>query len=72
MKARFSEFGYGYTVTEELVRAVRRIKPSVPAPFFPSLYKEGQSGFGYDMRLRGVPVFLQFKLSEYMKGTGAS
>src|SRR5262249_32788540 len=38
------------------------------APVFPSLIEEGKSGGGYDVKLerRGIPIFLQFKLSDYM------
>ncbi len=41
-------------------------------PLFPSLYQEGQRGGGYDVRLNrpGVPLFLQFKLSERMSSRG--
>lgn len=62
-----SEFSYGYAVTEELVHKSRRFM--VDAPYFPSLRKEGQAGGGYDLRLdrRGVPLFIQFKLSDCMK-----
>nr|WP_199045499.1 hypothetical protein [Dyella sp. ASV24] len=66
MKPDVSEFSYGYAVTEELVARWRaRI---VAAPHFPSLYEEGKSGGGYDVKIpvKGIPVFLQFKLSDYL------
>jgi hypothetical protein len=68
VKPDISEFSYGYAVTEALVR---RWRPNLDtAPVFPSLIEEG--GLGYDVNLvrRGVPYFLQFKLSDCMvRGT---
>ncbi len=63
MHPDFSEFSYGYAVTEEIVTANNAIL--VAAPLFPSLYQEGKVGGGYDVKLpmKGIPVFLQFKLS---------
>jgi len=42
--------------------------PLVAAPVFPSLYQEGQAGGGWDVQLSrpGLPLFLQFKLSDLM------
>jgi hypothetical protein len=39
------------------------------APSFPSTTLEGKKGYGYDVRLglKGIPVFLQFKLAHCMK-----
>ena len=70
MNPNFSEFSYGYAVTEELVTAMKAAV--VAAPVFPSLYEEGKKG-GYDVKipLMGKPVFLQFKLSEYLERTNA-
>lgn len=67
MKPDFSEFSYGFAVTEELVSMHRAIV--IGAPMFPSLYEEGKSGGGYDLKipLKGKPVFLQFKLSDQLK-----
>lgn len=62
----FSEFSFGYAVTEELVS---RLKGSFSgAPVFPSLYEEGRPGGGYDLMLNrpGFPLLIQFKLSEKM------
>jgi hypothetical protein len=37
------------------------------APVFPSLIQEGRTGGGYDVLLEpGFPLFLQFKISQYM------
>lgn len=64
VKPDISEFSFGYAVTEALVR---RWRPHLDtAPVFPSLVAE--AGLGYDVSLvrRGIPYFLQFKLSECM------
>lgn len=72
MRPLISEFSYGYALTEQLVSLNRsRIKV---APVFPSLYKEGKDGYGYDVSIQwgSIPVFLQFKLSDYMTGRSNS
>ncbi|MDP2935001.1 MAG: hypothetical protein Q8O86_00755 [Dehalococcoidia bacterium] len=66
MKPDISEFSYGYSITDELAH---KAGPSVTAaPVFPSLYREGQDGGGYDLRLDldGIPLFVQFKLADCM------
>jgi hypothetical protein len=66
MKSKISEFSYGYTVTEEIVTSLKA--SVVAAPFFPSLYEEGKVGGGYDVKIEsGIPIFLQFKLSDYLE-----
>lgn len=71
MKPDFSEFSYGYAVTEELVFLHRAA--IVAAPMFPSLYDEGKPGGGYDVKIpiSGRPVFLQFKLSDQLERTNS-
>jgi hypothetical protein len=71
MKPDFSEFSYGYAVTEELV-SLHQAR-LVAAPIFPSLYDEGQTGGGYDVKIpiSGKPVFLQFKLSDQLERTNS-
>jgi len=66
VKPEISEFSYGYAVTEGMIR--RYSSGLRAAPIFPSLFQEGQAGGGYDVLIqrRGVPLFLQFKLSECM------
>lgn len=66
MRPDISEFSYGYAVTEELVRWGGASVTA--APVFPSLIDEGRSGGGYDVMLSrpGIPLFLQFKLSDCM------
>jgi hypothetical protein len=61
-----SEFSFGYALTSELVARLG-IK-SVGAPIFPSLVEEGK--VAYDVAIPGLPLFLQFKLSDHMvRGT---
>jgi len=71
MRPDFSEFSYGYAVTEEIVTASKATL--VAAPLFPSLYEEGKSGGGFDVKipLKGTPVFLQFKLSDCLERKNA-
>lgn len=71
MKPNISEFSYGYALTEELVKGVGTKITS--APVFPSLYQEGKKGGGWDLKLKkgGIPLFIQFKLSHYLKNSNA-
>jgi len=64
----FSEFSYGYALTEELVYWSG--SAITASPVFPSLKEEGQEGKGYDVQIPQYSsfLFLQFKLSEYMVG----
>lgn len=66
MKPDISEFSFGYALTEDLVTWAG--SPVTAAPIFPSLIKEGSPGGGFDLRLElgGVPLFLQFKLTDCM------
>jgi len=71
MKPDFSEFSYGYAVTEEFSNwQDLRLQT---APEFPSLLDEGKKGKGYDVALKpngtGLPLFLQFKCAQYIKYT---
>lgn len=67
MDPLFSEFSYGYTITEELATGV--LGYSKVRPIFPSLREEGQVGGGYDVALpfSGAPLYLQFKRAHFMK-----
>ncbi|CEO11988.1 Uncharacterised protein [[Clostridium] sordellii] len=71
MKSQFSEFTYGFSVTNELLYYFR--DNTSQAPIFPSLLEEGRDGGGYDMKINydGIPIFLQFKLSEFMYSKNA-
>lgn len=70
MNPLISEFSYGYALTEELASGYRNALRG--APVFPSLIEEGSRG-GYDLELPivGAPLFLQFKLSHYLKKSSA-
>lgn len=72
MKPNISEFSYGYALTEELVNGIGAKVTS--APVFPSLYQEGKKGGGWDVKLKkgGIPLFIQFKLSHYLKKANAN
>jgi hypothetical protein len=65
MEPNFSEFSFGYALTENFVN--RNSGLITGHPIFPSLLEEGRTG-GYDLQLPrfGFPLFLQFKLSDYM------
>lgn len=65
-RCQFSEFSFGYCITEDLI--IGQGTPLTAAPVFPSLIQEGQPGYGYDVTLQrpGAPLFLQFKLVEQM------
>ena len=61
MKSAFSEFSYGFAVTHGLLKD----KPSIDvAPHFPSLVQEGKIGYDVKLGFPGLPVYLQFKLSD--------
>jgi hypothetical protein len=62
MRPDISEFSYGFALTSELVQSFGL--QSAGAPLFPSLKAEGMPGGGFDVQLPGVPVFLQFKMSD--------
>ncbi|GAG33997.1 unnamed protein product, partial [marine sediment metagenome] len=66
VRPNISEFSYGYALTEELINW--HGTQLTAAPLFPSLYQEGQQGGGFDLKLErpGIPLFLQFKLSDCM------
>lgn len=71
MKPNISEFSYGYALTEELIKGLG--SNITAAPVFPSLYQEGKKGGGWDLKLEkgGIPLFIQFKLSHYLKRANA-
>jgi hypothetical protein len=64
MDSHISEFSYGYALTSELI-ALFSLKP-VGAPEFPTQNAEGKKGGGWDVRLPGLPVYLQFKRAARM------
>ena len=72
MQPLISEFSYGYVLTQELATGI--LGGITGAPIFPSLRDEGQPGGGYDVELPrvGFPLYLQFKLSDYLSRTSAN
>ena len=64
MEPTFSEFSYGFAVTNEFAGLLSL----QIAPIFPSLLEEGKTGGGYDVKFDkpGLPLFLQFKRSDKM------
>jgi hypothetical protein len=64
MDSHISEFSYGYSLTSELI-ARAALKP-VGAPEFATQKAEGKKGGGWDVKLPGVPVYLQFKRAARM------
>jgi len=68
MEPNISEYTYGYVITDELIH--NRHAGIIFAPTFLSSHREGLRGGGYDVRLdrvSGIPLFLQFKLSHYLR-----
>lgn len=61
--AQFSEFSFGYALTDNLIHAGWPL--GARAPYFPSLVSEGLSG-GFDVKipLRPVALYLQFKIPQ--------
>jgi hypothetical protein len=70
MRAFFSEFSYGFALTYEIAEAFHDV---LPVPRFPSQLEEGQEGGGFDVNIDvpGMPLFLQFKVSERMERASA-
>lgn len=64
---QFSEFSFGYALTDNLIHG-GLLKNLKAAPTFPSLYKEGKPGGGYDLKvpLISSPLFLQFKIPQIL------
>lgn len=62
--SQFSEFSYGYALTDNILHG--GLPATASAPVFPSLIDEGSSGGGYDVQipLYPVPIFLQFKIPQ--------
>ena len=58
----FSEFSYGYAVTEAIAEFFR--PTLVAAPVLPSLIEEASLGYDLKMTVKGVPFFVQFKTCE--------
>jgi hypothetical protein len=61
MRPEFSEFSYGFALTQEICDL---FADRLYAPAFPSLLAEGQTGGGYDVFIPDAAIFLQFKVSD--------
>jgi len=62
MRSELSEFSYGFAVTAELRD---RLRPFImTAPIFPTLVQEEELGWDVKVPIRGLALFLQFKLPE--------
>jgi hypothetical protein len=63
----FTEFSFGYALTDNLIHA--GLPSTSAAPVFPSLIAEGSAGGGYDVKIpaRPVPLFLQFKIPQVVR-----
>ena len=68
VRAKFSEFSYGFAFTHELINHLPGI---TVAPQFPSLVEEAKVGYDMKVPIWGVPMFLQYKLSEFLEGRAA-
>lgn len=70
MRAEFSEFSYGYAITEELINwhsvGLRAY------PYFPTLREEAIVGYDLKLDRPGAPLFLQFKLADGMERRSCS
>lgn len=69
--ALFTEFSYGYALTDNIIHA--GLPSTSAAPVFPSLIAEGSAGGGYDVQIPAapVPVFLQFKIPQVVRRKSA-
>jgi hypothetical protein len=70
MDSHISEFSYGYALTSELI-ALFNLK-TAGAPEFATQNAEGKPGGGWDIKLPGVPFYLQFKRAARMVRKRAS
>lgn len=70
MRLGYSEFSFGYALTENLIRSTSVVPGA--APDFPNLVQEGQ--LGYDVRIDrpSHPLYLQFKLPELLTRSTAT
>ncbi|GAB4200747.1 MAG: hypothetical protein OHK0022_22150 [Roseiflexaceae bacterium] len=66
MQAGFSEFSYSFAFMRELTNEKSAV---IGTPLLPSTRNEGKLGYDVHIPINGIPVFLQFKLADYMKGS---
>ena len=67
MRPSFSEFSYGYALTEALVGG----RQHLVRPIFPTQREESKSGYDLKLDCPGYPLFLQFKVCDGMKSRRA-
>ena len=65
MKCEFSESSYAFSLVSELIQT-GELGSIVAAPFAPSTYKEGMEGYDIKLSRKGKPLFLQFKIPDYI------
>ena len=65
MKCEFSESSYAFSLVSELIQT-GELGSIVAAPFAPSTYKEGTKGYDIKLSRKGKPLFLQFKIPDYI------
>ena len=63
---RLSEFSYGYGVTRDVEKLLRKQRLSA-IPFLPSLIHEKKVGFDVGFKRKGTPLLFQFKLGQAMR-----
>ncbi|TME10503.1 MAG: hypothetical protein E6I80_06710 [Chloroflexi bacterium] len=66
MNSEFSEFTYGFLLCNEIINKQRRKNIISSIPTFPSLLQEAKVGYDVKIPTRGLPLFLQFKLAQYL------
>jgi hypothetical protein len=65
MRAGFSELQFAYGCTREIEERVYFFDPS-SVPYFPSLVEEASKGFDVKIPTLAAPIFLQYKIADYM------
>lgn len=63
MRPQFSEFSYGFALSREMMN----LPDFTGTPLLPSTREEGKLGFDLKIPKSGYPMFLQFKLADYLK-----
>jgi len=70
MRVGFSELQFAYSCTRELEKGA--LFPSIGVPYFPSLYEESRIGADVVFGTPISPVFIQYKVAEYMVRSDAT
>ena len=63
MRSEFNEFSYGFAFTHGFLKDLPHV---TTAPRFPSLVAEGKVGWDLKLTYPGLPIFFQYKLSDYL------